>query len=205
MDLILKAILVGFSLSLILIGPIFFLVLEKSISKGWQTALAINMGALTADLICVVLAYFGSRQVLNYVEQSPMLYYIGGATIVAYGLGMLFAKKEEACIVKKEVLSISKGSYVMLFLQGLVLNFMNIGIVVFWFVLMSWITIEYPAPRQTQAFIAITLLTVFLVDLAKILLAERLQTKLSPDNLLKTKRVLSCLLILFGAIIIFKQ
>ena len=50
MDLVSSAILIGILLSLILIGPVFFLLLETSVSRGWKAAIILNLGVIAADI-----------------------------------------------------------------------------------------------------------------------------------------------------------
>jgi threonine/homoserine/homoserine lactone efflux protein len=54
-ELILSAIVLGFMLSLVFIGPIFFLLIETSFSRGPKHALALDLGVISADLL-----HFGS-------------------------------------------------------------------------------------------------------------------------------------------------
>ena len=53
MELVTYAILWGIILSFILIGPVFFMLLETSVSRGWKAAIALDLGVLTSDLICI--------------------------------------------------------------------------------------------------------------------------------------------------------
>ena len=48
MDLVLKGIVTGFILS-IMVGPVFFVLLETSIKKGVRAALAFDLGVLLND------------------------------------------------------------------------------------------------------------------------------------------------------------
>ena len=61
MELVTYAILWGIILSFILIGPVFFMLLETSVSRGWKAAIALDLGVLTSDLICILIAYYGSK------------------------------------------------------------------------------------------------------------------------------------------------
>ncbi len=58
LELILSAIGLGFMLSLVFIGPIFFLLIETSFCRGHRHALALDLGVITADILCIVY-YFG--------------------------------------------------------------------------------------------------------------------------------------------------
>ena len=63
-ELILKGVLTGFILS-IMIGPVFFVLLETSIRKGVRAALAFDLGVLLSDLIYVLIAFIFSSEINN--------------------------------------------------------------------------------------------------------------------------------------------
>lgn len=60
LELIISAIGLGFMLSLVFIGPIFFLLIETSFSRGHKHALALDIGVISADILCIVASYFAS-------------------------------------------------------------------------------------------------------------------------------------------------
>lgn len=198
--LILAAIGMGMLISLVFIGPMFLLVIETSITKGWKVALVLNMGALTVDLFCVILAYYGSKEFLALIEQHPLIYQIGALVIIAYGIYMYFQKYEQ-----KEVKLLVRKDYIAAYLQGMLFNAANIGIVAFWFFLMAFITKEYKETFHIKLFLGIALSTLFIVDLFKIFLAKKLKDKLSSNNISKVKKVCGIFMVLFGIFIFFKR
>ena len=67
MDLILKGIVTGFILS-IMIGPVFFVLLETSIRRGVRAALTVDIGVFLSDVIYVLIAYIFYSQVSAIVS-----------------------------------------------------------------------------------------------------------------------------------------
>ena len=47
------------------IGPVFFVLLEISITKGFRAAMVFDLGVITADLIFILIAYFSTNQLLE--------------------------------------------------------------------------------------------------------------------------------------------
>jgi len=43
------------------IGPVFFVLLETSISKGFRAAMVLDSGVVFADLIFILIAYFSTN------------------------------------------------------------------------------------------------------------------------------------------------
>ena len=57
MDLIAKGVVTGFILS-IMIGPVFFVLLETSIRKGIRAAIAFDLGVILNDIVYIGIAFF---------------------------------------------------------------------------------------------------------------------------------------------------
>lgn len=85
MEFVVYAVLLGIMLSLVLIGPAFFLLIETSITKGWRSAIALDAGVVSADLLCIAFAYTGVGGIVEYIGAHPALYKIGGFIIMIYG------------------------------------------------------------------------------------------------------------------------
>ena len=82
---ILTAIPLGFFLAF-MIGPVFFVLLETAAIKGFRAALAFDIGVLFADAVFLLIAYFGTSQLLNRLKDDPALYVFGGTILVTYAL-----------------------------------------------------------------------------------------------------------------------
>ncbi|KIX20521.1 lysine transporter LysE [Flavobacterium sp. 316] len=184
------------------IGPGFFVLLETSITKGFRAAFTLDLGIVFADIIFILIAYLSTNQLLEQLKDNPFLFIIGGFIMLAYGvisfilLKRNFKKKQE--IIDDED-NIQKNNYFALFFKGFLLNFINIGVLGFW--LMIIITygpqMEMNTSRISLFFTAI-LFFYLLFDTAKILLAKQLKHKLTPQNIYKIKRVISMVILIFG-------
>jgi HJR/Mrr/RecB family endonuclease len=53
-------------------------------------------------------------------------------------------------------------------------------------------------------FFSTVLLTYLIVDIGKILLAKQLRSQMTPSNILKIKKVISILLVVFGLVLMFQ-
>ena len=79
------AILVGFFLSF-MIGPVFFMLIQTSIMKGARAALAFDFGVILGDIVFILIAYYGSKSVLEKIKDDPRMYFIGGLILLVYGI-----------------------------------------------------------------------------------------------------------------------
>ena len=62
-----NAFLVGVFMAF-MIGPVFFMLLKTSILKGARAAIAFNLGVILGDISFILIAYFGSRNLLEKIK-----------------------------------------------------------------------------------------------------------------------------------------
>lgn len=200
LEFILFAILLGISLSLVLIGPVFFLLIETSLTKGWKSAIALDLGVVFADLICICFAFFGSKDLVNFIENHRSVYILGGFIIMIYGGYMLVSKPK--LHINNDAL-VGKN-YLKTFVNGFLMNLLNVGVVVFWFIVVGWINLNYKETYEFVLFIAIALMVFLSIDLSKIFLARKLQDRLNDRMVYKIRKIIGGILIIFGFVILLK-
>jgi threonine/homoserine/homoserine lactone efflux protein len=199
-EFVLYALTLGFMLSLVLIGPAFFLLIETSLTKGWKAAIALDAGVIIADIVCIAVAYYGAKDLSVYIETHPSLFKIGGFIIMVYG-GYMYMSKPALHINNSAVVS---QNYFRTFVNGFLMNMLNIGIVIFWFVIVGWVTMTYPEDYEFFLFMGIALLSFFAIDLSKIFLAKKFQERMSDKLVYKIRRYLGVALLAFGFVILLK-
>ena len=119
-------ILLAFPLGLLLaftIGPVFFVLLETAITKGFRATLAFDAGVLLADTVFILIVYFTTNSLLTEIKDDPKLFFAGGIIMMAYGIiSFIKLKKDFKKVIdnKEEAhLAISsKVNYVALFIKG---------------------------------------------------------------------------------------
>lgn len=200
MELVTSAILIGFILSLILIGPVFFLLLETSISRGWKAAIVLDLGVITADILCISVAYFGSKDLALAIQNNPSIYIFGGFFIFIYGLIMSITKPN----LKMRNVSVLGRNYLKTFMNGFLLNILNIGVIVFWFFIVSTVVMQYPRENDFLLYMSVVLGTFFIIDLLKILLAHKVKSEFTFRRVFYFKRTVGLILLVFGIIVVLK-
>lgn len=187
-----------------MIGPVFFILLETSIIKGFRAALVFDLGVVLGDIVFIGIAYLGSYRLIQSLKDQPALFIFGGVLMVAYGIiSFIQLKKEEKIntdIIDREIV---KKNYVSLFIKGFLLNIINIGVLGFWLAIIISVgpKLEMQTSRMMTFFISVVI-TYLLIDCIKILLAKQLKTKLTPVNILKIKKGISIVMMVFGMVLI---
>jgi threonine/homoserine/homoserine lactone efflux protein len=186
-----------------MIGPVFFILLETSIIKGFRAALVFDLGVILGDIVFIGIAYLGSFRLIQSLKDKPALFIFGGILMLVYGIiSFIKLKKEEkvnVAFIDKEII---KKNYRNLFVKGFFLNIINIGVLGFWLAVIISIgpKLEMQTSRMITFFIAV-ISSYLIVDCIKIILAKQLKNKLTPINILKIKKGISVILMIFGTVL----
>ena len=198
------AIVIGFFLSF-MIGPVFFMLIQTSIMKGARAALAFDFGVILGDIVFILIAYYGSKSLLEKIKDDPRMFFIGGLILLVYGI-ITYVDKTQRRTVNDETLVLKeKTNYVNLVLKGFILNFINVGVLAFWLGMIVVVGSSLQMdPVKIVNYFAVILGSYFLTDVGKILLAKQLKKKLTPKVTYKVKRAMGVLLMIFGFVLILK-
>jgi len=196
---ILTAIPLGFFLSF-MIGPVFFVLLETSVVKGFRAAVVFDLGVVLADIIFILIAYFSSYRLIESIKDDPALFIFGGLVMLTYGIiSFVKNKKAKKNIDPEDPVSLAQKNYFSLFIKGFFLNFINIGVLGFWLAILITIGPKLQLdPTRMFTFFTAVIVSYFITDVFKILLAKQLRNKLNPNNILRIKQVISVVLIISG-------
>ncbi|MFV5701393.1 LysE family translocator [Flavobacterium sp. XS2P12] len=187
-----------------MIGPVFFILLETSIIKGFRAALVFDLGVVSGDIVFIGIAYLGSYRLIQSLKDQPALFIFGGVLMLVYGIiSFIQLKKEEKIntdIIDREIV---KKNYLSLFIKGFLLNIINIGVLGFWLAIIISVgpKLEMQTSRMITFFTSVVV-SYLLIDCIKILLAKQLKTKLTPVNILKIKKGISIVMMVFGMVLI---
>ncbi|NJN41220.1 MAG: LysE family transporter [Flammeovirgaceae bacterium] len=142
--ILLNGIKFGFILSL-LIGPVFFALLQTSIEKGFWSGVWMAIGVSISDVIYVSILYFGLSQLVGDPKFRAMLAYGGGIVLVLFGAYYIFFKNRRNTVLNGQVVAESK--FYKHLLKGLVLNGLSPMVPIFWIGAISIATIDYGYQR----------------------------------------------------------
>ncbi len=203
-DGLLYAAFYGFLLAFA-VGPVFFTLIETAITKGIKAAIFFDLGALFADILFILIAFFSTSRILEQVKHDPGLLIFGGAILIAYGIiSYIRTNKSIFKIVREHYAVNVKKNLGGLFLKGFLLNFVNFGVLAGWIGVLIMANALTTSENGILFFVITVLSTFFLTDILKMLLAKRLKNKMTPRFIFKTKKWVSILIIAFGVFLLFQ-
>ena len=187
-------------------GPLFFLILETSISKGIEPAFLIDLGAVFADAVFVLVAFLGTESLLADIKDNPNLHILGGVLLMVYAIISAITtirKKEE--IIENEPIEPKGFRLFSYFIKGFFLNIINVGTFLFWLGLLVSIApaLELETSRII-VFFSTVMLGYLILGFIKIVLAKQLSKTLTPTVIYKIRLSVCVLLVVFGIYFIYQ-
>ena len=202
----LPAIFLGIILSFT-IGPVFFTILEISVSKGFKAAVFFNIGVVFSEIVFFAIAYASTSSLLESIQENPSWKVLGGVLLSFYAgitlLGMYQNKYDVdhySFNPKSESPNVIKNM-----IRGFLLNIINFAVLVFWILVVAnygpgFQDTDY---KMVMFFLAIVG-TYFSIDLGKIYLAQQLKNYLTKEIIVKIKLAVNVIILIIGLVLIFK-
>lgn len=200
-ELILSAVGLGIMLSLVFIGPIFFLLIETSFCRGPKHAIALDFGVIVADLLCIAAAFYASGDLVQIIDKHPGFYRITAFIILIYAVYMIVSKTKMHLAGEEKLIG---QNYFKTFLNGFFFNILNIGVVLFWLVTVISVRNAYPKLDDFILYMSIVVATYLMIDFLKIYLAKQFHYKLTDKFATQIRKFVGYILVVFS-IIIFLQ
>ena len=202
LELIISAIGLGFMLSLVFIGPIFFLLIETSFSRGHKHALALDIGVISADILCIVASYFASGDIVTIIDDHPGFYRITALIVFVYGIFMMVSKTNMHLPDEAKFIS---QNYFKTFINGFLFNLLNVGVILFWLVTVISVRNQYPDTQNFILYVSFVIATYLIIDLVKILLAKQFHYKLTERLANNIRKGVGIILIIFSFFIFLQS
>ena len=200
-ELIFSAIGLGIMLSLVFIGPIFFLLIETSFLRGPKHAFALDLGVVLADILCITAAFFASGDLVEIIDKHPGFYRITAFIILIYAIYMIVSRTKMHLAGEEKLIN---QNYLKTFLNGFFFNILNIGVVLFWLVTVISVRNAYPELDDFLLYMALVVGTYLVIDFFKITLAKQFHDRLTDRVANKIRKGVGFILIAFS-IFIFLQ
>ena len=203
---VLKGILLGLSIALFFgFGPSFFAVFQTALYKGYIRGGLMAFGVFLSDVVMVALSLLGAKSVVENSEKYEILGFIGGTILIIFGL--VIFKKKSLRTEKDEQLDLEYKNPHATFCvgKGFLLNIANPFIWIFW----AGVVMGVAAPLKENGvnvlfFLGSALLTIFTVDLTKVVIANKIKPLINDRFLMGINKAAGVMLIIFGITLLIK-
>jgi len=179
----------GFLMS-ILLGAIFFLLINQSLKNGYKSALPIAFGVITVDAVFVILAILFTSQITSFLEiYSSYINGIGGFVLIGFGFVQFTQgyKKEKGAIEKES-----------LYITALSINLTNPANAAWWLSLYSIAPMSTYTFDSKIIFGAAAIIGIFLAEVAIAYAAQFLKKLLSTAMIQRVNKAVGIVFILLG-------
>ncbi len=183
-------------------GPIFFVIIETSISQGRTKALMLDLGAVTADALFILIAFYGSQSLIHFLENNIWVAIVSGIGVMGFGAYYLFKSGITGQFQHKAELSRKR----LFYFKGFLLNFVNVGVFFYWVaVTLSISPMLNHEPSRMLLFYASVIFFYLLVDGFKIYFANKFKERLKGRTIQIVEKVIGGILVLFGIYIVVRN
>ncbi len=199
-----QAILQGLALGLLLsvsVGPVVFSVIKQSINNGHKGGLSFAIGVAASDVTWVLISNVFT-EFFNRLLRFEKVIGIGGSILLlCMGIYFLFFKKVQLNEIGDGLeMKRNTSDYIRIFFGGYFVNVLNPGVIAFWFTCATAF-VTTPVNERIALFTS-CLIVVFMADLFKIFLANRLRKKLTLKTITIVNKLSGIILIVFGIVLI---
>ncbi|MCX6188516.1 MAG: LysE family transporter [Bacteroidetes bacterium] len=164
------------------LGPVFFALIQNSLSNGIKSAFFIASGVIIADIILFGAAYTGTHLFIEgqNADRSSANFWVellGGSILVLMGY----------FTIRKHVKETNERKFfnnpVMYFMRGFVLNFLNPMNFFAWVVLIANVNVAYVTTSYRFTFYIATLISIFSTEIIISFFAARITKVLNARTL----------------------
>lgn len=200
MDALWNGILFGLLLT-IFIGPVFFALIQTSIQKGFLAGALMAIGISLSDALYIVISYLWISSLLNDNALYFWLGLGGGIIMIAFGISAMIRSVAPHFVPKPA----ENSQYFFRFIsKGFLLNALNPSVFIFWAGISSMATVNYNNARnEIILFFLAIVCTVFVTDIIKTFVANRLRKMLTPIFIKIINKLVGGGLIAFGLSLIY--
>lgn len=202
MEVILNGVVSGIVLAF-LIGPVFFTILQTSIEHGFWSGVFVAIGVSVSDSMYILVSFLGLIQLVDTPNFRHYMAYAGGAILMGFGLYYLLVKSRKLVNFKRQ--EDYTGNWIKLAGKGFIINALSPMVLFFWLATVGVATSQFGYTTTTKAFLyfASIVCTVFLTDVIKAKLADKLRLLITPLFVRIMNIILGIVLIAFASRLIF--
>jgi threonine/homoserine/homoserine lactone efflux protein len=195
--------ILGFFL-VISVGPVIFTIIKQSLNNGIRGGMSFVAGVWLSDIVLVVVSNMFSELVSSLLEYKKVIGYAGSIFLMGMGAYYLFFKKVTLRnVADGEHHRLRKREMARIFVSGFLINTLNPVLILTWFLYALGFSVKYNIEQRIVIFSTCILINIG-SDLLKVILAEKIRTKLTAHNISLINKIAGTILILFGGFLLYE-
>lgn len=207
---LIEGVVMGITLAF-LIGPSFISLIQTSIYRGFYAGIQFSVGVALSDATLIALSYLGALQFLGAEHNQLRFGIIGGVIVVGFGI-VTFTRRHTISSsppipkgLQMKTDRFFSSRFFRYVSKGYFMNIFNPFLLIFWLGVMSLVSTKYGIPsKEILMFFTGTLSAVFLTDLFKCFLAQRIKKHLNIKVLTWINRIVGVVMVGFGLALIIR-
>lgn len=185
------------------IGPVFFMLVQTSIQRGFKLAMIMEFGIIMSDTFCILCAYFGLASFFQNPAYKNLIFTVGSIILVIFGIVMFLSHKKVSFQVDDEL---KKGDKTKLFWKGFLFNISNPSVVFFWMAFVGLSLPQYSSDKtKVLAYFSGTLITVFSIDILKAWSADKIKKYMTQKAMINFNKIAGLGIGVFGVFVFIKE
>ena len=178
----------------IMIGPVFFALIQTSVERDFVAGVALASGVALSDITYIVVATISTAILSQYDSFEAWLGLLGGSIMLVFGI--VNASKG---VKRPKNVVLGKLGVIQLVGQGFMLNGINPFVLLFWFSMATASSLRYQGNDYSKVIFFISLIvTVFTTDIIKAYVAVKLRSLLTLRRMLWLNRIVGVALVIFA-------
>ena len=200
LDAVISGLLLGLAL-IFSVGPVIFTIIKLRVNYGISSAFYFIGGVWLSDLVWVVSANFFGSFLIELIRYNQVISWLGGGFLIGLGLFNLLFKKLPKSQELEGKIEVSGRTHAGLLITGFLINTLNPAVIGLW--LAAATKAFGNSIDERFVLFAICLVLNMGADVAKIKLAGKLKTRLTPSNIQIVNKISGLLYLGFGLALIF--
>jgi L-lysine exporter family protein LysE/ArgO len=182
----------------VMLGTVFFALVQNSIDNGFRSGMFISLGVVTSDLILISITLFNSALIPSGGITENIVRVCGAAFLIVYGLQNLNKKK-------KISYPTTRGGRIFYYMRtGFLLNILNPGNFVGWAVVSTNLSqVAGYSTRSSMLFYAAALAAIFGTEMLISLGAVQLKRFITEKMLSRIDRGVGLLFLGFSVVLLW--
>lgn len=212
----LEGVIVGLTLALIMgFGPAFFTLIQTSISRGFKSAMFLDLGIILNDIFIVALMMMTNVH-FNINDRENIIYggIAAGIILIIFGIYTFLLSPEKVIhisennnqkIDKMNEKFVDKSKWYIYITKGFIINIFNPFVWIFWVTCVATASSNFGGHKYSMIiFFAGVFVTVLFFDILKAAGAYSLKRFFTEKMMKLLNQITGVILIIFGLFIAFR-